>query len=114
MKKFQSGRHTAAYLLLFLAQSPNYGGQLLKMCEENLYVNPIDSAILYRTLNSLEKSGSISAYWETVDQGKPRKWYKLTELGREQLAEFYEDILARQRNFAYFIDEYKQLEGDKH
>lgn len=110
MKKFQSGRHTAAYLLLFLAQSPNYGGQLLKMCEENLYANPIDSAILYRTLNALEKDGSISAYWEREEKGKPKKWYQLTDLGREQLDEFYEDILSRQRNFTYFIDEYKQLE----
>lgn len=114
MKKFQSGRHTAAYLLLFLAQSPNYGGQLLKMCEEKLYANPIDSAILYRTLNALEKDGSLSAYWETGEKGKPKKWYKLTKLGRGRLFEFYEDILSRQRNFTYFINEYKQLEEDEH
>ena len=84
------------------------------MCEEKLYANPIDSAILYRTLNILEKDGSINAYWDTEEKGKPKKWYKLTKLGREHLDEFYENILSRQRNFNYFIDEYKQIEEDEH
>ncbi|MGJ7922235.1 PadR family transcriptional regulator [Neobacillus sp. LXY-4] len=113
MKKFKSGRHTPAFLLLFLAKSPNYGGQLLKMCEENLFANSIDSAILYRTLNNLEENGAICAYWESDNDGNQRKWYKLTELGWQQLAEFYEDIKARQRNLDYFIHNYEKLEWDE-
>ncbi|NPC91459.1 PadR family transcriptional regulator [Bacillus sp. WMMC1349] len=113
MKKFKSGRHTAAFILLFLAESPNYGGQLLKMCEERLYANTIDSAILYRMLNKLEKEGAISSYWETVEEGQPRKWYKLNALGRAQLSEFYDDIVKRQRNFDLFLIHYKQLMEDE-
>ena len=31
-----TGRHTGAFLLLFLAEGDNYGGQLLQKCEEEL------------------------------------------------------------------------------
>lgn len=71
-----TGRHTGAFLLLFLAEGDNYGGQLLQKCDEELPVNPIDSAILYRTLKKLENEGAIESYVSTSVPDKPRKMYK--------------------------------------
>ncbi|MEH6939170.1 PadR family transcriptional regulator, partial [Bacillus sp. JJ664] len=42
-----TGRHTGAFLLLFLTEGDSYGGKLWQKCEEELPVNPIDSSILY-------------------------------------------------------------------
>lgn len=51
-----TGRHTGAFLLLFLAEGDSYGGKLLQRCEEELPINPIDSAIIYRTLQKIKKT----------------------------------------------------------
>lgn len=114
MKKFQHGRHTSAFILLFLAEEPAYGGMLLKMLDKNLPFNTIDSAILYRKLKNLEKEGAIQAFWDTSTGNKPVKWYKLTDKGETLLAEFYKDILLRQKNLAFFLEQYQKLKEDQH
>lgn len=109
-----TGRHTGAFLLLFLAEGDNYGGQLLQKCEEELPVNPIDSAILYRTLKKLENEGAIESYVNTSVQDKPRKMYKITTAGKEQLANFQMDIEEKMKNLSFFLDKYKDLKESNH
>ncbi|KFM99993.1 PadR family transcriptional regulator [Bacillus clarus] len=109
-----TGRHTGAFLLLFLAEGDNYGGQLLQKCEEELPVNPIDSAILYRTLKKLEKEGAIESYLDTSDQDKPRKMYKITIAGKTQLADFQMDIEEKMKNLSFFLDKYKDWKESNH
>ena len=97
------GRHTSAFILLFLAREPDYGaGLLLKMQTELPYCFS-DSAIVYRSLQEMEKNGLLTASWETPDAGAPRKWYAITSAGKEALAEQAEDIRQRHENFTYFI-----------
>ncbi|QWH16435.1 PadR family transcriptional regulator [Bacillus mycoides] len=109
-----TGRHTGAFLLLFLAEGDNYGGQLLQKCEEELPVNPIDSAILYRTLKKLENEGAIESYVSTSVPDKPRKMYKITTTGKEQLADFQMDIEEKMKNLSFFLDKYKDLKESNH
>ncbi len=64
------------------------GGSLFRIKEGTLY------PILYR----LEKAGYIEARWETLERGVPRKYYRLTGLGRKymdaRLAEWKEFTTA--------------------
>ena len=69
-----------------------------------------DSADVYRCLNELEQRGCISAKWEIPETGQPRKWYKITKMGREALAECAEDISKRQKNFNFFTAHYNKLQ----
>ena len=41
---------------------------------------------LYPALHRLEAKGSVAASWELSDKGKRAKYYRLTRLGRKQLA----------------------------
>lgn len=45
----------------------------------------ITDGTLYPVLYRLERAGSVSVRWETPERGVPRKYYALTESGREEL-----------------------------
>ncbi|WP_312474936.1 helix-turn-helix transcriptional regulator [Neobacillus sp.] len=103
-----TGRHTGAFLLLFLTEGDNYGGKLLQKCEEELPSNPIDSAILYRTLKTLEKEGAVESYLDTSDQDKPIKMYMITSVGKRKLEDFQIDIEEKLKNLSFFLNKYKE------
>ncbi|SFA85224.1 MULTISPECIES: PadR family transcriptional regulator [unclassified Bacillus (in: firmicutes)] len=103
-----SGRHTGAFLLLFLTERDNYGGKLLQKCQEELPINPIDSAILYRTLKKLEQEGAIESYLDTTSQDKPIRMYKITAVGKRKLEDFHMDIEEKIKNLSFFIEKYKE------
>src|SRR6476620_5321001 len=46
----------------------------------------VETGSLYPALHRLEAKGWIAASWELSDKGKRAKFYKLTALGRRQLA----------------------------
>ena len=46
----------------------------------------VETGSLYPALHRLEAQGRIAAFWELSDKGKRAKYYRLTLLGRKQLA----------------------------
>lgn len=112
MSTFRPGQHTAAFVLLFLAQSPTYGGELLTRLEEELPHNVIDSPNLYRTLNKLEQQGAVRSSWKQQTERRRVKWYELTETGYEHLALFQKDIQLRSENLTLFLNQYAILKED--
>jgi PadR family transcriptional regulator len=46
----------------------------------------ITDGTLYPILYRLERAGLLAVRWETPDRGVPRKYYRLTDAGREELA----------------------------
>ncbi len=109
-----TGRHTSEFLLLFLTEGDNYGGKLLQKCEEELPVNPIDSAIIYRTLKNLEKEGAVESYLDTSDQDKPIKMYRITTVGKRKLEDFQIDIEEKLKNLSFFLNKYKEWKESNH
>ncbi|MET3319013.1 PadR family transcriptional regulator [Peribacillus butanolivorans] len=109
-----TGRHTSEFLLLFLTEGDNYGGKLLQKCEEELPVNPIDSAIIYRTLKNLEKEGAVESYLDTSDQDKPIKMYRITTVGKRKLEDFQIDIEGKLKNLSFFLNKYKEWKESNH
>lgn len=100
------GRHTPAFLLLFLSEGPAYGSMLVKRLEDELPFCFSDSAIIYRSLIDMETNGLVSTSWETKETGKPVKWYTITPKGLEMLKFSAEDIQKCQANFDYFLSKY--------
>src|ERR1700742_4805225 len=70
-----------------LLPGPSHGHAIAKhiqrTSEELLQV---ETGSLYPALHRLEAKGWIAASWELSDKGKRAKFYKLTALGRKQLA----------------------------
>jgi DNA-binding PadR family transcriptional regulator len=43
--------------------------------------------MLYPVLHRLERSGLVESEWEKADSGRKRKYYRVTQAGRDQLAD---------------------------
>ncbi|WP_042347847.1 PadR family transcriptional regulator [Bacillus massiliigorillae] len=107
--KFQRGRHTPAFILLYIAEKPSYGFELLHRCNEELLDNTIDVAAIYLSLKELEKDNCIISHWEQSTSGPPKKLYQITETGYEKLEEYKHDILERLENLQHFTNVYSKI-----
>ena len=102
------GRHTPAFLLLFLTEGPSYGALLLSRMESELPFCLSDSAIVYRSLKQMEGDGLVETEWIPEESGQPRKWYRISAAGRAVLADYAEDIRRRVQNLQFFLDRYTE------
>ena len=74
-------------ILRTLVGGPAHGHAIAKYIQrtsEDLL--QIETGSLYPALHRLEAKGWISATWEHSDKGKRARFYRLTPLGRKQLA----------------------------
>ena len=74
-------------ILRTLLAGPTHGHAIAKHIQrtsEDLL--QVETGSLYPALHRLEAKGWIAASWELSDKGKRAKYYKLTALGRKQLA----------------------------
>ncbi len=71
-------------ILLILAAGDEYASSIIqKLKEVNIIVA---EGTTYPLLIRLKKLGLLNYRWEESTQGPPRKYYMITDLGREQLA----------------------------
>ncbi len=103
------GRHTPAFLLIFLLEAPSYGAMLLKRLQSELPYCLSDSANVYRSLQEMENDELVETSWETREAGVPRKWYTITPKGKLALQEQAQDIIKRRDNFEFFLSRYKNI-----
>ncbi|HEX6832040.1 MAG TPA: PadR family transcriptional regulator [Rudaea sp.] len=103
LKKFQkelSAGTVALVLLAVLAQAdePLYGYQIAKRLERNA-----DGALsgkqsaLYPVLRNLGAAGLLDSEVEPSVSGPPRRYYRITRLGRAVLAEWVQTWTATRR-----------------
>lgn len=96
IKKFQKELNggTAALVLLGVlghATQPMYGYQIAKMIEERSKdVDIMKQGALYPVLRSLESTGLLESEVEPSVSSPPRRYYRITESGRETLTKWRE------------------------
>ncbi|MGA3235505.1 MAG: PadR family transcriptional regulator [Bryobacteraceae bacterium] len=74
-------------ILRTLLPGPNHGHAIAKHIQrtsEDLL--QVETGSLYPALHRLEAKGWIGASWDLSDRGKRARFYRLTALGRRQLA----------------------------
>src|SRR3954463_2721673 len=74
-------------ILRTLLAGPTHGHAIAKNIQrtsEDLL--QVETGSLYPALHRLEAKGWIAASWDLSDKGKRAKFYRLTPLGRKQLA----------------------------
>lgn len=72
-------------ILGMLAQGERYGSQIV----DELSAQPelsISAGTIYPLLSRLKKGGLIHSTWQESPVGPPRKYYRLTDEGRRELA----------------------------
>jgi len=83
-KELSAGIVSLALLaLLARAEKPLYGYQIAKELEGFAEGLPVKQGTLYPVLRSLEAQGLLSSEVEPSISGPPRRYYSVTESGRE-------------------------------
>ena len=74
-------------VLAILAEGDSYGYAIIQRVRE-LSGGRIEwtDGMLYPVLHRLERLGNVEARWETAETGRKRKYYRITEGGKAQLA----------------------------
>jgi DNA-binding PadR family transcriptional regulator len=76
--------HTNTIILNVLRQGDSYGYEIYKkiiMLSGNQY--ELKEATLYSAFRRLEQDGCLVSYWGDETQGGRRKYYRITDKGRE-------------------------------
>jgi len=75
-------------VLGILAQGESYGYAILKQIND-VSGGELDwtEGLLYPLLHRLERLGHVEASWHTPPGGRRRKYYRITDQGRAELAE---------------------------
>ncbi|MBX5466776.1 MAG: PadR family transcriptional regulator [Firmicutes bacterium] len=111
-RRYQTGKHLEAFLLLLLQQRPDHGGALLSRLEALLPEQwTIDSGRVYRLLRELEAEGALTSEWVAEASGAPIRVYYMTPLGRMRLADWKEDIALRRDSMNRFLALWEELFG---
>lgn len=86
---------TSILILSLLAEREMYGYQItqtLKEMTENVF--ELKEGTLYPMLHGLENEKAVEAYWFDADNGKRRKYYRITDNGRKLLKHKKEEWAA--------------------
>jgi DNA-binding PadR family transcriptional regulator len=79
-------------VLHLLEPAEAYGYEIVtKLTAETNGALEIKDGTLYPLLYRLERAGFVAIRWETPERGVPRKYYRLTDAGREELARLTEE-----------------------
>jgi len=95
-------------ILSMLADGPLHGYQIAKQIERQTHgVLVFNLASLYPLLYRLEKRGWATASWEISPHGRRRRYYRLTAIGKKQLA----PLRAEWRLFFRALDRLAEVGG---
>ena len=73
-------------VLHLLEPGEGYGYEIVtKLTTQTNGALGVTDGTLYPVLYRLERAGSVAVRWETPERGVPRKYYRLTESGRDEL-----------------------------
>lgn len=86
-KSLQSGS-TTMLILKLLEKEDMYGYQMIETLElRSNNVFTLKAGTLYPILHALEQKGLIAAYENETEGGRKRRYYTITEAGKELLKE---------------------------
>ncbi|NIK12060.1 PadR family transcriptional regulator [Alkalibacillus sp. S2W] len=86
--------HTSTIILNILRQGDSYGYEIYKQIialSNGEY--ELKEATLYTAFRRLQKDGLIESYWGDETQGGRRKYYRLTQAGRDTYEQNRQDWL---------------------
>lgn len=79
-------------ILCVLIEGDNYGYKIIKeIYEKSKKKYELKEPTLYSSLRRLEEQKMIESYWGNESQGGRRKYYRITESGREMYEKNYDD-----------------------
>ncbi len=79
---------TRPLLLTILKQGESYGYEIIQEAKR-MSGGTLEwsDGMLYPVLHKLEKDGCIRSRWDLSDEGRRRKYYAITAIGKQELAD---------------------------
>jgi PadR family transcriptional regulator PadR len=115
IKKFQKELNAGTVSLVLLAilddaEEDLYGYQIAKQMEQSYATQPVlKQGALYPVLRSMSANGLLSSRVVPSYSGPPRRYYRITDLGREILVQWKSSWVATRE----FVDRMIQTEDQK-
>jgi DNA-binding PadR family transcriptional regulator len=79
---------TTIIILGLLKDKSMYGYEMIKAIEQKSKgIFDFKEGTLYPLLHGLESNGYIESYWQESNEGRKRKYYRITKAGSNQLKE---------------------------
>jgi len=76
--------HTDTMILKLLSEADRYGYEIIKLITERSSGEyELKEATMYSSVRRLEADGDIMWYWGSESQGGRRKYFKITNKGKE-------------------------------
>lgn len=94
-------------ILLLLERQPAYTSDIIRQLKEAELL--VVEGTLYPLLNRLKKEGLLQYEWEESRMGPPRKYYALTDEGRQVLAGLDKAWVEIANTVNYLKDKQKYL-----
>jgi len=99
--------HTDTIILARLMDGDNYGYEINKSIQQRTGGKyEFKEATLYTAFRRLEQAGCISSYWGDEQTGARRRYYRITDSGRET----YEGLIREWKNVKTMIDKLIEME----
>ena len=96
-------------VLHLLSAGEAYGYEIVsKLTAETNGALEVTDGTLYPVLYRLERAGSVTIRWETPERGVPRKYYRLTPAGREELARLTHEWTAFSKAMSKLLRQSKE------
>ena len=89
-------------LMMVMLDEPMYGYDVVRTLEEKSFT--IDENTLYPLLRRLEDRGILASEWR-VEENKPRKYYYISEAGREVRQELLKIWEEQARLLKSFVED---------
>jgi PadR family transcriptional regulator PadR len=99
-------------ILLLLQKKERYGYELISDIKSQFDMDIADGTI-YPLLNRLKKEQMVESRWVEMEEGIPRKYYRLTDSGVVQLEAMYQYLGELMRSIGELKDD-SQLPSDPH
>jgi DNA-binding PadR family transcriptional regulator len=96
-------------MLLLLHRGDAHGYNLLNGLDEfGLDPTAHDPSLIYRALREMESSGWVDSYQGEKSRGPRRRVYQITELGRQHLEIWIEDLRRTKREIELLIEAFER------
>ena len=106
------GRNLEAFLLLELLRLPSYGYDLIRRLADYGFKRASEPGVIYKILRSMEETGAIRSKWTPQESGPARRYYQITDNGREILRRRTYHLKRLRDRIEQLLEDYVKLTGD--
>jgi DNA-binding PadR family transcriptional regulator len=98
---------------LELLRAPSYGYDLIRRLSGYGFRRATeDPGVVYKVLRSLEDAGSIGSEWSTPESGPARRYYRITDAGRDHLRHRVQQLKRYQERVDRLLADHALITGE--